>query len=79
MPPLSKTRLIRTIVDEQGHAFSFGEVRTVLDALAQVGYAQLRQTGRFVVPGLARFVVVDRPARRVLKSSPLLIAKRAVT
>ena len=35
----------------------------MIDALAEVGYKELKKNGVFVLPGFAKFVVVKKPAR----------------
>jgi len=42
-------------------------VKGVLEALAEVGYKELKRTGSFVVPGFAKFVVIKKPATKARK------------
>jgi DNA-binding protein HU-beta len=57
---LSKSQLITKIAEGTGQ--SKNDVKAVLDQLADVGYAELRSSGQFTIPGYAKFVVVDKPA-----------------
>jgi nucleoid DNA-binding protein len=40
------------------------DIKGVLEALAEVGYKELKKTGAFLVPGLAKFVVIKKPATK---------------
>jgi nucleoid DNA-binding protein len=62
--PLSKSSLIDSIVKIVGDGFAKRDVKEVLEALAKVGHRELKKTGVFVTPGLARFVVVKKPATK---------------
>ena len=37
-------------------------VKGILEAVATIGYKELKKNGVFVVPGFAKFVVVKKPA-----------------
>jgi nucleoid DNA-binding protein len=39
----------------------------MLEALAEVGYKELKRTGSFLVPGFAKFVVIKKPATKARK------------
>jgi DNA-binding protein HU-beta len=58
---LSKTQLIEKLVTS-----SDGLSKKVVKDLMQ-GLAELKKTGSFVVPGLAKFVVVKKPATKARK------------
>jgi DNA-binding protein HU-beta len=58
---LSKSELIQKVA-EKCSKLTRDEVRQVLDALAEVGQAELRTAGAFLLPGFAKFVVVEKPA-----------------
>jgi len=62
--PLSKSKLVDSIVKIVGDEFTRRDVKTVLEALAKVGQRELKKGGVFVAPGLARFVVVKKPATK---------------
>ena len=61
---LSKSELIEKLAGSVSESMSKRDVKGVLEALAQVGYKELRKTGAFLVPGLAKFVVVKKPATK---------------
>ena len=61
---LSKSELIEKLSGSVSESVSKRDVKGVLEALAQVGYKELRKTGAFLVPGLAKFVVVKKPATK---------------
>ena len=56
---LTKTQLLATIA--QATNLTHAQVKGVLDALAQVAYANAADG--FVIPDIGKLVVVDRPAR----------------
>src|ERR1700722_1877623 len=58
---LAKSGFIQKVA-EKCSKLTRDEVKQVLDALAEVGQAELRTTGAFLLPGFAKFVVVDKPA-----------------
>lgn len=60
--PLSKSAIVERITNLQPDEISKRHVRSILDALVAVGHQELKSSGVFVVPGLAKLVVVQRPA-----------------
>ena len=40
------------------------DVKGVIDAVAAIGHKELKKTGAFVVPGLAKFIVIKKPATK---------------
>jgi DNA-binding protein HU-beta len=58
---MSKSELIQRIA-EKCSKLTRDEVKQVLDALAEVGQAEVRTAGVFLLPGFAKFAVVERPA-----------------
>jgi DNA-binding protein HU-beta len=58
---LSKSALINAVVQEVGE-ISRKEVKTILDALTDIAYKELKKTGMFTMPGFAQFRVVKKPA-----------------
>jgi nucleoid DNA-binding protein len=64
---LSKSALIESIVKVVGDDFTKRNVKDVLEALAAIGHRELKKTGVFVAPGLAKFVVVKKPATKERK------------
>jgi nucleoid DNA-binding protein len=43
------------------------QVKTLLESLAALAHKELKKTGTFVMPGLAKFVVVKKPATKARK------------
>jgi DNA-binding protein HU-beta len=63
---MSKSELIETLAVSSA-GMSKKDVKGVLEALAEVGYKELKKTGEFLVPGLAKFVVIKKPATKARK------------
>ena len=63
---LSKSQLIE-LVTEENEGLSKKQVKGVIEALATVGYKELKKTGSFLVPGFAKFVVIKKPATKERK------------
>jgi DNA-binding protein HU-beta len=59
---MSKSELIQKISEKHPNEFSRDNVKGVLDVLAEIGHAELKDTGAFLVPGFAKFEVVEKPA-----------------
>jgi nucleoid DNA-binding protein len=59
---ISKSELIQKIAEKCSNNLTRDEVKQVLDALADIGHAELGTTGAFLLPGFAKFVVVKKPA-----------------
>jgi DNA-binding protein HU-beta len=62
--PLSKSALIDSIAKLQTDDTSKRQVKSVVEALVAVGHKELKRSGVFLVPGLARFIVVKKPATK---------------
>src|ERR1700756_1777217 len=60
---MSKSEIIAKIC-EQHSELTKRDVRGVIESLATVGYKELKKTGAFLVPGLAKFVVIKKPATK---------------
>jgi DNA-binding protein HU-beta len=60
---LSKTQLIDKLV-ASSDGLSKKNVKGVLEGLADIAQRELKKSGTFVVPGLAKFVVVKKPATK---------------
>ena len=65
--PMSKSELISKLAEENGDNLTRKDVKSVLEALATVGYKELKKTGTFLVPGFAKFVVIKKPATKARK------------
>jgi DNA-binding protein HU-beta len=63
---LSKTQLIEKLV-ANADGLTKKDVKGVLQGLVDVAHKELKKTGSFVVPGLAKFVVVKKPATKARK------------
>jgi DNA-binding protein HU-beta len=59
---MTKSQLIEKIAAESELAKR--DVKGVLETLANVCYKELKKSGVFLVPGLAKFVVVKKPATK---------------
>ena len=83
---MTKSQLVAKIAELQEMAKK--DVSGMIDALADVGYKELKKNGVFVVPGFAKFVVIKKPATKArvgknpftgeMKMSPAKPASRAV-
>jgi DNA-binding protein HU-beta len=61
---MSKSELIQRIVDGHPNEIARKDVKGVIDAVAAIGHKELKKTGAFVVPGLAKFIVIKKPATK---------------
>jgi DNA-binding protein HU-beta len=59
---MSKPELIQKIAEQHPNKLTRDDIKGVLDALVDIGHAELRKTGAFLVHGFAKFVVVEKPA-----------------
>ena len=62
---MTKTELFTQIAEHS--ELKKSDVKGVMDALAVIGYKELKKTGAFVVPGFAKFVVIKKPATKARK------------
>jgi nucleoid DNA-binding protein len=60
---ISKSALINAVVESTGDV-SRKQVKSILDALSEVAYKELKKTGVFTMPGFAKFRVVKKPATK---------------
>jgi nucleoid DNA-binding protein len=65
--PLSKSDLIQKLTDNFEGALTRKAVKEVIETLADIGQAELKKNGAFVVPGLVRLVVIKKPATKERK------------
>ncbi|WP_396624377.1 HU family DNA-binding protein [Luteitalea sp.] len=63
---LTKTQLIEKLV-AGSDGLTKKQVKTLLESLAALAHKELKKTGTFVMPGLAKFVVVKKPATKARK------------
>jgi DNA-binding protein HU-beta len=61
---LTKSQIIQAIADAHKEKLARKDVARVMESLANVGYKELKKTGLFVLPGLAKFVVIKKPATK---------------
>jgi DNA-binding protein HU-beta len=61
---MSKSELIQRIVDGHPNEIARKDVKGVIEAVAEIGHRELKKTGAFVMPGLARFIVIKKPATK---------------
>ena len=60
---ISKSALVNAVVEETGDV-TRKQVKTVLEAIADIAYKELRKAGIFTMPGFAKFRVVKKPATK---------------
>ena len=61
---MSKSELIQKIAAEHSKSMKRKHVKAVIESLATIGYKELNKSGVFLVPGLAKFVVIKKPATK---------------
>jgi DNA-binding protein HU-beta len=61
--PLSKSAILQAVSDAVGEEVSRKHVKQVVETLVSVAHKELKKSGTFVLPGMAKFVVVKKPAR----------------
>jgi len=64
---MSKSELVQIIAEQYSGGLTRNDVKSVIEALATVGYKELKKTGVFVLPGFAKFVVIKKPATKARK------------
>ena len=60
--PMTKSELISQIADHS--ELKRTDVKGVMEALAAIGYKELKKNGTFLLPGFAKFVVIRKPATK---------------
>ena len=65
---MSKSELIEKLAG-QSDGLSKKDIREVLEGLTAIAYKELKKSGAFLVPGLAKFVVVKKPATKARKGT----------
>ena len=74
---MSKSELIEKLAGNSD-GLSKKDVRDVLEGLAAIAYKELKKSGAFLVPGLAKFVVVRKPATKAREGiNPLRRSRRS--
>jgi DNA-binding protein HU-beta len=64
---MSKSELVQKVVEQHPTEIARRDVKGVIEAVAEIGYKELKKTGAFVVPGFAKFVVIKKPATKARK------------
>jgi DNA-binding protein HU-beta len=64
---MSKSELIQKIADKFAEKLTKRDVKGVLEHLSDIGYKELKKNGAFLVPGLAKFVVIKKAATKARK------------
>jgi DNA-binding protein HU-beta len=64
---MSKSELVQTVAELHSDKLTRKNVKSVIEALAVVGYKELKKNGAFVVPGFAKFLVIKKPATKARK------------
>ena len=62
---MTKSQLVDKIAELQELAKK--DVKAMMEALAEVGYKELKKNGVFVLPGFAKFVVIKKAATKARK------------
>ena len=60
---MTKSELIEKVTAEHS-ALSKKDVKGVMETLATVAYKELKKNGAFLLPGFAKFVVINKPATK---------------
>lgn len=58
---MTKSQILASLADKTG--VSKKDVATVLEAMMNMAYSQVKSSGEFVVPGIGKLVKVHRAAR----------------
>jgi DNA-binding protein HU-beta len=61
---MSKSELIQRIVEGHPNEIARTDVKGVIDAVAEIGHKELKKTGAFLMPGLAKLIVIKKPATK---------------
>ena len=64
---MSKSELIQNVAVRHPNNMKRKDIKDVIEALAEVGYKELKKNGAFLVPGFAKFVVIKKPATKARK------------
>ena len=63
---MSKSELIEKLAGRSGE-LSRKSVKGVLEGLSEIAHKELKKTGAFLVPGLAKFIVIKKAATKARK------------
>jgi nucleoid DNA-binding protein len=65
--PITKSALIQILVDKSDNELTRKDVKGILEGMVEVGHAELKKNGIFIVHGLVRMIVVKKPATKERK------------
>ena len=54
--PLSKSSLIQILAGKFADKLTRKDVKGIIEAMASIGYAELKKNGIFIIPGLVRML-----------------------
>jgi DNA-binding protein HU-beta len=60
---MTKSELIEKVTAEHSE-LSKKDVKGVMETLATIAYKELKKNGAFLLPGFAKFVVINKPATK---------------
>ncbi|MSO30390.1 MAG: DNA-binding protein [Acidobacteria bacterium] len=63
---MSKSELIEKLT-ARAEGLSKKQVKNLLEGLTEIAHKELKKAGAFLVPGLAKFVVIKKPATKARK------------
>lgn len=63
---MSKSELIEKLT-ARAEGLSKKHVKNLLEGLTEIAHKELKKVGAFLVPGLAKFVVIKKPATKARK------------
>jgi DNA-binding protein HU-beta len=62
---MSKSELVQKIAEQHSNKnMTRMDVKGVIESLSKIGYMELKKSGAFLVPGFAKFVVIEKPATK---------------
>lgn len=62
MAKMTKTQVLATLAEKSG--LSKKDVQTLLDAMTELAYKEVKSSGEFTVPGIGKLVKMHRKARQ---------------
>jgi DNA-binding protein HU-beta len=65
--PMSKSGLLDVLTKQHSDKMKRKDVKAVLESIVEIGHAELKKSGIFVLPGLVRMAVIKKPATKARK------------
>jgi nucleoid DNA-binding protein len=62
--PMTKSQLVEAVLKAHGQGIAKRDVKMIIEAVAAVGHRELKKTSTFVIPGLAKLLVIKKPATK---------------